>query len=481
MAGHKAMKQTLLDEFEIKGIWWIPNSEIEVSGILFYKHDRITLELIGRISEDELFDDSRRYGTLYGFSDKGEKFSLFNLVLSSSEFSAPGFTTQSFIVTEFIVGGHFENKNDINFHSMVVFHSYLADWLQRKHYSKKYITEDNSTYLKSIEWNDAENFKVFIEEQNFLIEEVDVPEGKADFQYFNWTNKAGLKITPNDTKDLDWYKQKINAIRSLLTTLINQPIYETCVIYYGDFDTTWDEEENKRRYRYMHFRTVRKMKLKDKFNPMSALIKFDDIEGNINVIMNNWFKFHQNYKVVLELYSDEFYKPMYLNSSFLSYIQSLEIYHRRKFDSKLFLESDYNSYMEKLIGFVEKEIPEFTAKIEAMKQHGNEVNLGKRLKEIINSLSKESKLYLIGNSRNRDKFIMQLVDSRNYLTHFDKSGKKNILEETNSLLHAIMRMQAIITLIILVDLGIDEEIVLERIKESPKLSGYIRNAKKVLN
>ncbi|MGE7691419.1 HEPN domain-containing protein [Lysinibacillus sp. NPDC097214] len=159
---------------------------------------------------------------------------------------------------------------------------------------------------------------------------------------------------------------------------------------------------------------------------------------------------------------------MYINSSFLSYIQSLEIYHRRKFDSKLFLESDYNTYMEKLKVFVEKEIPEFTAKIDSMKQHGNEVNLGKRLKEIISSLSGDSKSYLFGNSKKRDKFIMQLVETRNYLTHFDKTRKKNILEDTNSLLNAVMRMQALITLTILIDLGIDEEIALNRIKESNK-------------
>lgn len=473
MSSAKAMKQLLTDEFEIKGNWWIPNTDKEVAGILFYKHDKITLELIGNINEDEMFDEANRYSTLYGFSDKGEKFSLYNLVLSSSTFSVPGFSTQSFIVNEFIVGGHFENKDDINVHSMIVFPTYLAEWLQRQHYSKEYKTEGDRIFLNSIEWNDVENFKVLIEEPNFLIEEVNIVEGKTDTQYFNWTNKTGLKITPNDTKNIGWYMQTISAIRSFLTTLVNQPIYETCVIYLGDFNTTWDEEENKIRHRYMHFRTVRKMKLKEKFNSRSALIKFADIEENINFILNNWFKFHNDYKTVLELYSDEFYKPMYINSSFLSYVQSLEIYHRRKFDSKLFLESDYNTYMEKLKEFVEKEIPEFTTKIASMKQHGNEVNLGKRLKEIINSLSSDTKLYLFGNSKKRDKFIMQLVETRNYLTHFDKTGKNNILEDTDSLLNAVMRMQALITLIILIDLGIDEEVVLNRIKESNKLSRYI--------
>ena len=126
MSGDKAMKKSLVDEFQIKGYWKIPNSDEEVAGILFYKQDEIILELLGSFGDDLIFDFSlSRYDVLFGFSDKGEQFSLYDVQLTKSPSHFPGFMTQTFIVREFLVGGHFEDKHEIKFQSMIVYPTYL--------------------------------------------------------------------------------------------------------------------------------------------------------------------------------------------------------------------------------------------------------------------------------------------------------------------------------------------------------------------
>lgn len=446
MSGAKAMKHRINDEFQIKGYWRLPNSTEEVSGILFYTHERITLELIGCIDEDDFFLQSGiKHDTIFGFSDKGEKFSLFNVQLIESPFSAPGFTTQTFYVNEFIVGGHFEKKNDITLNSMVIFPTYLAEWINRNHYKKSFERLNGRNYLKSIEWEDAENFKVNIQGLDFLIEEVDNPKITTSSQTINWKNETCLRITPNKNQNIEWYRQIINSVRILLTTLINKPVYDTSIIYYGDFDTTWNENESKIRHQYMHFRTLRKMNIEENFKFEKSLIKFDDIKDNIDVILNNWFSFRENYKIVLELYSEEFYKPMYVNSSFLSYVQALEIYHRVKSENS-----------------------------------GKKINLRTRLTELVESLGEASKLFLIGEKDECEKFIAQLVDTRNFLTHYEKGSKKNIIEDTHDLFNTIMMLKGLLNFLIIREMGIDEAIIIKRLKENTTLNWYILKARENL-
>lgn len=50
--------------------------------------------------------------------------------------------------------------------------------------------------------------------------------------------------------------------------------------------------------------------------------------------------------------------------------------------------------------------------------HGNEINLGKRLKRIIEPFKDK-----LGNSTNRSRLLRKIVDTRNYLTHYNEDLK----------------------------------------------------------
>ena len=123
---------------------------------------------------------------------------------------------------------------------------------------------------------------------------------------------------------LSWYHDIRNALRIFLTTLINKPIFEVSILFIGDFDERMAEEGLTIRKTYKYFYRGREAKIEEKFSPDKALIKFSDIETIIGDIFSKWFEFRSTHKVVSELYSEEFYKPIYVNSSFLNYVQALE-------------------------------------------------------------------------------------------------------------------------------------------------------------
>ena len=87
---------------------------------------------------------------------------------------------------------------------------------------------------------------------------------------------------------------------------------------------------------------------------------------------------------------------------------------------------------------------------------GNEISLRKRLKELINDL----KDYEIINKiidRKKDKFIGEVVDTRNYYTHYDDSSN---FKKDNEKLHILnFKLKILIELIILKELGFYEEFI----------------------
>lgn len=95
--------------------------------------------------------------------------------------------------------------------------------------------------------------------------------------------------------------------------------------------------------------------------------------------------------------------------------------------------------------------------------HGNEYRLGKRLKELINCLDIDTKTYLFGNSSNRATFIQSTVDTRDYLTHYDRRDSAKIFYN-NHLFYSSIVLKAVFAIIIYRDLGIEENVVLNRLK-----------------
>lgn len=96
-------------------------------------------------------------------------------------------------------------------------------------------------------------------------------------------------------------------------------------------------------------------------------------------------------------------------------------------------------------------------------------------------MSQDVKIFLIGNSENRDRFIQKVVETRNYLTHFDYTNKKMILEEPIGKFYAAYRMKVILIFIVLKELGLEEELIFKKVKEHRTMRGFLDQSNEVLN
>ena len=480
MSGSKAMKQTMFDEFQIKGYWWLPETENKVAGILFYKHDNIKLELIGTLSQKkfgEIIDETKEVDIILGYSDKGEEFTLMNCFNSGFSFSIPGLMTETYTIQSFLVGGHFNSLDEISFHSMAIYPTYFSKWTSKSPFKQEYSLNDGK--VKSINFTEPKMFSEYIEPINAKIEETYITNFSGDFnEKINWVYKGGFKIIPDEWQSFEWFRKTMFKVRNLYTLFIGYPTYFENLIFYGDEELIGSETYRKK---YSYFLQQKDVKIKNKFNWHDAMINYGDIHHNLKGIFSAWFEKQEILKTVTDLYFSDFYRDMYIETKFLNSVQTLEIYHRRLFDGKIFDDAEYQEYSSKVIEYIQGKLPsEFCKKIEGMLRHGNEYSLNKRLRELINLLNPETKSYLFGNSDNRAKFIQQLVDTRNYLTHYDVSDKKNILKGSE-IFYAIQRLKALATILLFKEIGIDEKLILTKIQDSKQYSYSITEAKKLLN
>ena len=144
----------------------------------------------------------------------------------------------------------------------------------------------------------------------------------------------------------------------------------------------------------------------------SKLFEFKEMQNDAERIINNWIEAYEQIAPTFNLY---FLAKMgmqtYLEERFMALVQGLEAYHRKTSNEKRMDEAEFEELVENLI---EKCPPEKRKWLKERLQYGNEVSLRKRLRDIIKPFKD-----VIGNRTKRDNLIDRIVNTRNYLTHYD--------------------------------------------------------------
>ena len=145
------------------------------------------------------------------------------------------------------------------------------------------------------------------------------------------------------------------------------------------------------------------------------LFGFSDIRNDAEGIINKWLESYERYEDTFTLYFSSQSIPLRtLREKFLSLAQGLEVYHRKAYGE----EQDENTVSEverqELIACLIEHCPEEKQDwLRRRLEYPDDVNLLKRIKELINPFFKE----IIGIKRS--KLARKISVTRNYLTHYN--------------------------------------------------------------
>ena len=200
----------------------------------------------------------------------------------------------------------------------------------------------------------------------------------------------------------------------------------------------------------------------------NMLFGFREVRDRFSDVLKNWFSAYDDIGPALNLYfSVTNGGQKFLESQFLALAQCLETYHRRTSPEKLMDDEVFSSLLETIMNGCPEEHKEW---LTGRLQFGNELSLSKRIKKIIDPFKQ-----LLGSKNDRSSLIRSIVNTRNYLTHYNHN-LEGIATTGKDLFRLCKKMEAIFQLHLLNVIGFTQEEIVSIHKNSnglkSKFNGY---------
>jgi hypothetical protein len=147
-------------------------------------------------------------------------------------------------------------------------------------------------------------------------------------------------------------------------------------------------------------------------------------------------------------------------------MQALESFHRVTKGGKYLNNDDWKPFRTTLSNAISAELDSgHRESLKSRIKYGNEYSLRKRIGELLESLNEKTLSRL---SPTNKYFTGVIVDTRNYLTHYDDELKDVALKDAD-LYWANQRLRIFISLLLLKEIGVPEELILNSMVENNKV------------
>lgn len=456
----------MISEFKHRGIWWLPdNEDVKIDGTLhFNPKEDPRLELTGSFTDVKDIMKISRWEIVLGFTVTGKKVTLLNCISTGTHLHMPGIPTSEIIPMVIFLGSHFPSIDQILFDSILVKYSLMDEWLgvsgfQITHSQGEIKTTITYQLPKPIESviNDNLSISIFFN--------VTSPLGATTEAKISQISE--FQIKPSEPQNFDYYQNLNQSLHNLLTlatlkrvhpvfikgTLAGEKIDKIDVVYKNIF---YYPDDSKLR------------------SPFDLLFSYAHVKDRFDDFLRRWFETSELFKPVHNLYFGTIHSPkMYMEHKFLSLCQAIEAYHRRV-SSGVYQSRD--NFMKDIYPCLIDAIPDDTDKnykesIKARLKYLNEFSLRKRLSEIIET-HEEVISTLISKPKN---IISQIVDTRNFFTHYDDELKEQSLD-SNKLYMASERLKFILEVCFLFQLGFSDEEIKSLIDKTQRYN-YLKQNK----
>lgn len=455
------------EEYLKTGYFWLPeNPDKKIPGTLAIKDGGdIELEIVG------LFDDSIKalnedgdLSRIIGHVEKDGLITLDNCFYKNKNISFGGISKSKVHVHNVLSGVAYDKDEAVTFNTFSFSVDCLDEWV---HISGINVDNDYENRTAKISYEPPENF-------NFKL------DNKMDLEVcFAYTLPGFPNITEAKITQRVYFKLKSEPLRPLsdftetaykIVNFLCFAIDDTVSIkrVSATSNEILTDGGNGNTYPVsisVYYASIPFTEKVPKKTWHDMLFTFGVIKENAQDVINNWIKSYVTISPALSLYfSTKVGAQRYLDGKFLALAQGLETYHRRTSTETLMDKDMFNSLVSEILEHCPEERTDW---LQGRLIHGNEINLGKRIKSIIEPFKEH-----IGNSKLRSKLIRSIVGTRNYLTHYDEDLKESAAKGKD-LWVLCLKMEAIFQLHFLKLIGFSDEEISRVIENSYTLKRKI--------
>lgn len=439
------------DEYVKTGYFWLPErDEKKIPGVLTIKNGGdIELEVVGLFDESiKSLNDDDDLNRIIGHVEKDGLVTLENCFYTRKNHAFRGISKSKVCVNKVLSGVAYDKNESVTFNTLSFSVDCLDEWVgisgistdsdwENKTATISYILPENISY----DLNNGMKLEICFYYTTTGYSKA--PEAKI-------TQRVYFKLISEDLRPLDDFTEIAYKLTNFLCFAIDT------TVALKDLSATSKEIQrnsgNENQYpvsiKVFYPSIPFTEKVPDK-GSHRMLFTYGTIKSNAQDVFNNWLRAYEIMAPALSLYfSTKNGAQKYLDGKFLALAQGLETYHRRTSDEKLMDSSEFDS----LVSTISESCPEeYSEWLNGRLMHGNEINLGKRLKRIIEPFKDK-----LGSSKERSKLLRKIVDTRNYLTHYSESLKDNAAGG-EELWNLCKKMEVIFQLHFLKVIGFSEE------------------------
>jgi len=463
----------LSDRFEVKGYWWTPEKpERKAPGVLTYDAGVIELELFGSIRDQPNVQTGPAESVftlplVLGLAE-GDYITLYRVVEKGRRFTSAGDDYSSFRAFYLIVGCHVLAETDLQFHWVRIRFAGLEEWLFQNPIEQRFTTEDERNVIHQT-FRFPAAFEAELPELDARLEtDYEVTSSQTLCGSSSLTYSAYFKIIPATEQTLKWFCSVAGRCRDFLTFCFGQAAtYRQFLLNLGEIEVGPGVKIPHEAALFFRQQSRRTNELVPRFQDM--ILGYPQIQPAAPQVIANWFQKASRLETVIELFLGTYYNPdLYLRLQFLSLIQAIESYAR--FTARgLYLEAEsYEPTRTALVAAIPAGTPDdLRSALKNKLKYGNEHSLRKRLMALFGTLGQETSLLV---SDDPKKFIGEIVDTRNFFTHYTGELKGSALLEARELYEATHRLRLFLIVLLLKELGLEEPAVFRIILKNQRLA-----------
>ncbi|MGL4503152.1 MAG: HEPN domain-containing protein [Planktothrix sp.] len=406
-----------MNSFESNGYWWLPsNPDNQVPGVIkFTAEEGIELSLLGSLNESAR--SGVQHSLIVGILENGKEITLYRNILIKIQIPHPGFFSQQYTAEIGFIGYNFTQSSEMLFYKAVVDYSYLRDWAMIPYVHRESILNENNQMV-GMKFNDYHKPLNIVAKTTEGIISVKYGFSEAGkLTDLDFKQSAAIVIEPENDFSLEILNERfIYPLQNLLTFATGKPnSIVSCDVCY-----------DSRNIEVIFKQSMVQKRTDNLLHPTHMLFTVEDIKDQFGLSIQQWLNAHKEIDSVCNLFFSTKYSRLYLQNEFLNIVQAVESYHRRRRKNNYLLEADHTKRIEEIL----ENTPDLHKQWVKEKLHfSNEPTLKDRLKELVqeNILVINS---LLGFYKTPDKFIIKVKNTRNFLTHYNKSNENKAAKET---------------------------------------------------
>lgn len=453
----------MLDKFKITGEWFLPtDKENRVHGTLtFDPQDGTDLELYGSLEGDDFFSEFKNQEIILGLTSDSKQITLYSCFMTKSggatlvQGEESGKPSTTYSIRYLLIGLHANSTDDLQFNQISSEIFNLGEWVGISGFKRQNI---NPETLKNHEITVEYKLPEFIE---FEIDSNTI--GRFNFI----ANNSGLSryqktVTINQRVELQAISTNEKSIDDLLKYIITFQNFLTLALYKSTYPLSISLSGERHKKGYGNGETYKKtIKLyfssrnfktneKPKFD-FEMIFDYRRIQSDFKSIIKNWYSKYELLEPAFDLVFEQFYNGnKFTINTFLNLAQSAETFHARVHNHTKIPSEQYKKMKDDILQIVQSE---YHSWLNDQFNFGNNLNLHSRLTELT---EKYSNLILEKILGDKDQFVLSVKHSRNYYTHYSKSGEKKALKG-GELFYLSERLKILLVCSFLIEVGFDKD------------------------